>query len=167
MNQLAELRAWYESQPPRERMALLLGSAALLVMLLYSLALRPFFSSKAKLESHVVQQQTTLAAMRPLAMQLQSLRGQQPASLPPGQSLLALIDKSAGDAGLSSALKQVQASGESTVKVQMQGVGFDNLIRWLGNLHQQYGINVTDLTAQRATGPGTVDASLTLASSTP
>ncbi len=167
MSQLAELRAWYESQPPRERLALLLGGAALLAMLLYSLALRPFFSSKAKLESHVVQQQTTLATMRPLAMQLQSLRGQQPASLPPGQSLLALIDKSAGDAGLSSSLKQVQASGESAVKVQMQGVGFDNLIRWLGNLHQQYGINVTDLTAQRATGPGTVDANLTLASSAP
>lgn len=165
MNRLQELLAWLESQPPRERLALIAGAIAVVLLLLYTAALRPFMNSKAALETRVAQQQTLLAWMHPVATQLQSLRAQQPASLPAGQSLLALVDRSASDAGFGTALKQVQAAPDGSIKVQLQAVGFDNLVRWLGSLHQQYGINVNEMTAQRATGPGSVDATLTLAAS--
>jgi general secretion pathway protein M len=167
MNRVTELRTWLESLPPRERLALLVGGAALALLLLYSALLHPFLTSKASLEAHVSQQQTLLAWMRPVAMQLQSLRAQQPASVPAGQSLLALVDKSAGDAGFGPALKQVQANPDGSIKVQLQAVGFDSLVRWLGALHQQYGISVGELTAQRGTGPGSVDATLTLTAPNP
>jgi len=163
VNRLKELLAWLESQPPRERLALTVGAIALALLLLYTAVLRPFVNSKAALEAHIAQQQTLLAWMRPVAAQLQSLRAQQPASLPTGQSLLALVDKSAGDAGFGTSLKQVQAAPDGSIKVQLQAVGFDNLVRWLGNLHQQYGINVNEMTAQRGAGPGSVDATLILA----
>ena len=163
MNRLTELHAWLESQPPRERLALIAGAMALALLLLYVAALRPFMNGKTALEAHVTQQQTLLAWMRPVAAQLQSLRGQQPASLPAGQSLLALVDKSASDAGFGTSLKQVQAAPDGSIKVQLQAIGFDNLVRWLGGLHQQYGISVNEMTAQRGTGPGSVDATLVLA----
>jgi general secretion pathway protein M len=100
--------------------------------------------------------------MRPAAVQIQSLRGQQPSSLPAGQSLLAVVDKSAGDAGFGAALKQIQTGNDGSVRVQMQGAGFDNLVRWLGSLQQHYGISVRELTAQRSSSPGNVDAGITL-----
>ena len=165
MNRLQELLTWLKSQPPRERMALTAGAIALALLLVYTVALRPLVNSKTSLEAHVAQQQTLLAWMRPVAAQLQSLRAQQPASLPAGQSLLALVDKSASDAGFGTSLKQVQAAPDGSIKVQLQAVGFDNLVRWLGSLRQQYGINVNEITAQRGAGPGSVDATLTLAAS--
>ncbi len=164
MSRITELRAWYQSLQQRERQMLLGGAIALVVMLIYAGLLHPFFSSKQALQQDIVDRQELLTWMRPAAIQIQSLRGQQPSGLPTGQSLLAVVDKSAGDAGFGAALKQVQTGNDGSVRVQMQGAGFDNLVRWLGSLQQRYGITVREFTAQRSTSPGNVDAGITLVS---
>ena len=56
----------------------------------------------------------------------------------------------------------MQTGNDGSVRVQMQGAGFDSLVRWLGSLQQRYGITVRELTAQRSTAPGNVDAGITL-----
>ena len=162
MSRIAELRTWYQSLQQREQRVLLAGAVALGVMLVYAGILHPYFSSKAALQQDIIDRQELLAWMRPAAVQIQSLRGQQPSGMPAGQSLLAVVDKSAGDAGFGAALKQVQTNNDGSVRVQMQGAGFDSLVRWLGSLQQRYGITVRELTAQRSTAPGNVDAGITL-----
>lgn len=164
MSRIAELRTWYQSLQQRERQVLLAGAVALVVMLVYAGLLHPFFSSKQTLQEDIADRQELLTWMRPAAIQIQSLRGHQPTGLPAGQSLLAVVDKSAGDAGFGAALKQVQTDNDGSVRVQMQGAGFDSLVRWLGSLQQRYGITVREFTAQRSTTPGNVDASITLVS---
>ncbi len=164
MSRIAELRAWYQSLQQREQRMLLAGAAVLTVMLVYAGLLHPYIASKHALEQDVVDKQELLTWMRPAAVQIQSLRGQQPSGLPAGQSLLAVVDKSASDAGFGPALKQVQTGNDGSVRVQMQGAGFDSLMRWLGSLQQRYGITVRELTAQRSTAPGNVDAGITLVS---
>jgi len=159
---MTELRTWYQSLQQREQNILLTGAVALGVLLVYAALLHPYISSKRALQEDVVERQQLLTWMRPAAVQIQSLRGQQPSSLPAGQSLLAVVDKSAGDAGFGAALKQIQTGNDGSVRVQMQGAGFDNLVRWLGSLQQRYGISVRELTAQRSTSPGNVDAGITL-----
>ena len=165
MNRLDELRSWYQALPERDRRILLLGGIALGVILVYLVILHPFFSGKQALQTHIQEQQGLVAWMRPAAAQIQSLRGQQSGGLPAGQSLLAVVDASAGQAGFGAALKQVQTGNDGSVRVQMQGVAFDNLVRWLGDLQQRYGVTARELTAQRGSGPGVVDASLTLVAS--
>jgi len=162
MSRIDELRAWYLSLQERERRVLLAGAAALTVMLLYAALLHPYFSSRQRLQQDIADQRDLIAWMRPAAAQIQSLRGQQPSGMPAGQSLLAVVDKSASDAGFGAALKQIQTGNDGSVRVQMQGVGFDSLVRWLGSLQQRYGITVRDMTAQRSTSPGDVDAGFTL-----
>lgn len=162
MNRIDELRAWYLSLQQRERRVLLAGAAALVAMLLYAAVLHPYFSGRRRLEQDIVDQRYLIAWMRPAAAQIQSLRGQQPSGMPAGQSLLAVVDKSASDAGFGAALKQIQTGNDGSVQVQMQGVAFDGLVRWLGGLQLRYGISVREMTAQRATTPGNVDAGLTL-----
>lgn len=162
MSRAEELKVWYASLHKREQRVLAAGVVFLAVMLVYSLLLHPYFSSVRALKADVERQQTKLVTMRQLAAQLQSLRGRQPAGLPSEQSLLAVVDKSANDAGLGAALKQVQTNSDGTLHLQLQAVAFDGLMRWLGDLQRQYGISVQQLIAQRGTAPGSVDASLTL-----
>ena len=162
MNRITELRAWYQSLQQREQQVLLAGAVALGVMIIYAGLLHPYLASRRALQDDVAERQVLLAWMRPAAAQIQSLRGQQPSGLPAGQSLLAVVDKSAGNAGFGAALKQVQTGNDGSVRVQMQGAGFDSLVRWLGSLQQSYGITVREFTAQRSTSPGNVDAGITL-----
>lgn len=162
MSRIDELRTWYLSLQERERRVLMAGAVALAVMLLYAAILHPYFSSRQRLEQDIASQRDLITWMRPAAAQIQALRGQQPSGMPAGQSLLAVVDKSAGDAGFAAALKQIQTGNDGSVRLQMQGVGFDSLVRWLGTLQQRYGITVREMTAQRSTAPGNVDAALTL-----
>ena len=162
MNRIDELRAWYQSLQQREQRMLQAGAAALVAMLLYAAVLHPYISGKQRLQQHIGNQRDLIAWMRPAAAQIQSLRGQQPSGMPAGQSLLAVVDKSASDAGFGAALKQIQTGNDGSVRLQMQGVAFDGMVRWLGSLQQRYGITVREMTAQRSASPGNVDAGLTL-----
>ncbi|HEY3645863.1 MAG TPA: type II secretion system protein M [Gammaproteobacteria bacterium] len=164
MKQYDELKTWYQSLEQREQRILAAGAVFVVVMVLYLLLLAPYFNSRHRLEASIQQRQTEVAWMGPAAAQLQALRGQQPSGVPANQSLLAVVTRSASDAGFSQVMKQAQTDNDGSVRVQMQGVSFDNLIRWLGSLRHQYGISVRDLSAQKTAAAGNVDTTLTLVS---
>lgn len=167
MNRIDDLHAWFHSLPERDRRILVVGGAVLGGILMYLLVLHPFYSGKQALRTHTQEQRELVAWMRPAAAQIQALRGQQPGALPAGQSLLAVVDTSAGQANFGAALKQIQTGNDGSVRVQLQGVSFDTLVRWLGDLQQRYGITARTLTAQRGSTPGSVDANLTLVAPEP
>lgn len=164
MKQYDELKTWYLSLEQREQRILAAGAVFVVAMVFYLALLAPYFNSRHRLESGILQRQGEIAWMGPAAAQLQALRGQQPSGIPSNESLLAVVTRSASDAGFSQVMKQAQTGTDGSVRVQMQGVGFDNLIRWLGTLHRQYGISVRDLTAQKTAAAGNVDTTLTLVS---
>ena len=164
MKQYDELKTWFLSLQQREQRILAAGAAFVVAMMLYLLLLAPYFSSRHRLEADIEQRQSEIAWMGPAAAQLQALRGQQPSGIPANQSLLAVVSRSAADAGFGQVLKQAQTGNDGSVRVQMQGVGFDNLIRWLGTLRRQYGISVRDMTAQKTAAAGNIDTTLTLVS---
>jgi general secretion pathway protein M len=162
MKQLDEFKAWYRSLQEREQRILAVGAVFVVAMILYLALLAPYFASRKRLEADIQDRQTALAWMGPAAAQLQALRGQQPSGLPPNQSLLAVVSRSATDAGFGNVMKQAQTGTDGSIRVQMQGVGFDDLVRWLGTLRRQYGISVREMNAQHASAVGSVDATLTL-----
>ena len=164
MKQYDELKAWYLSLEHREQRILAAGAVFVVAMVLYLLLLAPYFNSRHRLEAEIAQRQIEITWMGPAAAQLQALRGQQPSGIPSNQSLLAVVSRSAADAGFGQVMKQAQTGNDGSVRVQMQGVAFDGLIRWLGTLRRQYGISVRDLTAQKTAAAGSVDTTLTLVS---
>jgi general secretion pathway protein M len=165
MKWMVELRAWYLSLERRDQRMLAVGMVCLLAIFFYTALLNPYLSSERALAADVEKQQALLTWMHPAASQIQALRGQQPAALPAGQSLLAVLNQSAGAAGFGNTLKQVQTNSDGSVNVQMQAAGFDTLIRWLGSVQQQYGVSIREFNMQRSAAPGTVDATLTLQAS--
>jgi type II secretory pathway component PulM len=164
VKQYDELKTWYLSLDQREQRILAAGAVFVVAMVFYLLLLAPYFNSRHRLEAGIQQRQTEIAWMGPAAAQLQALRGQQPSGIPSNQSLLAVVTRSASDAGFSQVMKQAQTGNDGSVRVQMQGVSFDNLIRWVGTLRRQYGISVRDMTAQKTAAAGNIDTTFTLVS---
>lgn len=164
MSRVDELKTWYLSLQQREQRILAVGAVFVAITIIYLGLLNPYFNSRRRLEADIADKQSQVAWMGPAAIQLQSLRGQQPSGIPAGQSLLAVVSRAAGDAGFGAAMKQAQTDSDGSVRVQLQGVAFDNVIRWLGTLRRQYGISVKQMMAQKNAAPGNVDATLTLSS---
>ena len=162
MSRATELKAWYLSLQDREQRILAVGVVFVLATIIYLGLVNPYLNSRKRLQADIADRQEQVAWMQPAALQLQALRGQQPSGIPPGQSLLAVVSRAAGDAGFSASMKQAQTDDDGSVRLQLQAVAFDDLIRWLGTLRRQYGITVKQLMAQKATPAGSVDATLTL-----
>lgn len=161
MKQYDELRRWFMSLEQRERRILTGGAVILLAVVVYGAILTPFAHSKAALATQVSEQRALLAWMRPAAAQIQALGGSQPAALPAG-SLLATINREASAAGLGNALRQVQQQNDGSIRVQLEAASFDTMLHWLGDLHQHFGINVSDMSVQRGSSAGMVNANLSL-----
>ena len=79
-----------------------------------------------------------------------------------GKSLLALADASARAAGLSGALKRVEPTGGNSVRVSFEVASFDMLVDWLSQLARDYGVRVSDFSADKVEGLGLVNARVTL-----
>lgn len=80
------------------------------------------------------------------------------------QALFSFVDQSAREAGLASALRQVEPTGDQRVRVTLQKAGFDQLMNWLVTLKTRHGIDASAMTVRRGEEPGLVDAQLILES---
>jgi type II secretory pathway component PulM len=79
-----------------------------------------------------------------------------------GQSLLVIVDRSAHEAGLASALAGSEPSGPTGLSIRLQKAPFNSLVGWLGRLSQQNGIRVDSASIENAGSPGLVNAAIVL-----
>jgi general secretion pathway protein M len=159
------MKAWLESLAARERVMVIVGAIALLLLLFYSLLWSPLRSGYLALQEGVGGQRETAVWMEQSAQtlaQLKRSRGPAASGLG-GQSLLALADRTARSDKLGNALKKVEPEGRDSVKVWLEGASFDVLVGWLGTLNEKYGINVDSVTLERVSETaGRVNARITL-----
>ena len=78
-----------------------------------------------------------------------------------GEAPVVVVDRVGREAGLGSALKGTQPSGNG-VRVQLEAAPFDTLVTWLATLDQRYGLAIDSITVDRAARPGIVNANITL-----
>ena len=79
-----------------------------------------------------------------------------------GQSLLVIVDRSAHESGLASALAGSEPSGPTGLSIRLQKASFDSLVGWLGRLSQQNGVRVDSASIENAGSPGMVNAAIVL-----
>lgn len=161
---IEQLMQYWRELEQRERQMLLLGGITIGLTLVYLLAIEPLQQYHAALETSVERKRERVAWMQAAAQELAKLQPASSASrnIDTG-SLLTLVDSSARSSLLANSLKRVQQDGDAAVRVRFEAAGFDDLLLWIGNLEQQYGVRVDDITLERADAPGRVDASITLA----
>jgi len=149
---------------PRERRALILGFAALAVFLAYFLAWQPFTSHVSGMKKRVMEQRAALQWMRSASKEVSRLQGSSrpKTTVTPGQSLLAIVDKTAKSARLGPAMTRVEPDGSSAVKVWLEKAAFDDVVLWLGGLLRDYSVAVSAITLERQDAPGVVNVRVTL-----
>ena len=159
------MKQWLARLDPRERHLVLGGGALALALLIYLLGWLPFSREVTRLREVVKEQRALAAWMEQAAREAQRLRGLQggAAARRGSRSLLSLTDQTARQAGLGGAIKRVEPEGQDKVRIRLEGVAFDDLIRWLEKLPLDHGVRIQDIAIDRRDTPGEVDARLTLA----
>ena len=72
-----------------------------------------------------------------------------------------MVDQSARSGGLGPAIKRIEPDGSKGVKIWLEGVAFDPMILWLGQLTKTYQVETSIITIEPQ-GEGRVNARLTL-----
>lgn len=78
-----------------------------------------------------------------------------------GRALMALVTRSAGEAGLS--LQRFEPSGEDAIRVWLENAPFAEVAAWLERLNGDHGVVIDQAAMDRASEPGRVSVRLTLA----
>jgi general secretion pathway protein M len=157
---LERLRSLWAGLAERERRVLGAGGIALGLILVYLLFWEPLAGART-------QRELQLQAARAVAVQLEDLAGVagragRPAIQGKDQSLLAIVDQSRQASALTKPPSRLQPEGDNTVRIWLEDVPFDALVRWLGDLQTRYGVRVDNADIERESGPGLVNARLTL-----
>ena len=143
---------------PRERRVLLIGALALVAILIFGL-LVPLDRSVAHAEQRLAKKRSDLSWMQNVAPQIALLP---PAAAANGESLLVIVDRSARESGLASALSGSDPGGPGSLSVRLEKAPFDALVGWLARLAQQNGVTVDSAVIEKAGLPGLVNANIVL-----
>ena len=158
------MRAWWDKLEARERSMVAFGGLTVVLMLGWALVWHPLALKRAELTRTIDAQRRDLAYVRVAGAEVDRLRaaGMRARGDRQGRSLLALADATARAGGLESALRRVEPLGATSVRVSFEFANFDALVAWIEWLTRDYGIEATDVSADRADGVGLVNARVTL-----
>lgn len=152
------LNAWFSARNRREQLVLMAGAGAVALMLLLTLVLN-LHHRVAAADARLAGKRQDLAWLQTVAPQVAALR---PAPAPNHESLVVLVDRVARETGVAQSLSGSQTSGDGGLRVRIEKTPFDSLVALLGQLSQQYGVNITSANIDAAGAPGTVNATLVL-----
>lgn len=158
------MKAWWLTKTQREQMALVSGAAALLLLLIYLLVWQPFVDSVEQKRLKVKNQQVTLNWMEQNLVEIQQIRSQRGAagSSRTNEALLTLVDRTAKQSQLRQQIQRIKPKGDDRVQLWVEQAAFDTLVKWLGQLSRQHGVQIESLNVDRQELPGTVNARLVL-----
>jgi general secretion pathway protein M len=160
---LTSVRQQLNALKPRERVIIVAGSILVVVVALYFFALAPFYRAVNVRAEHVQQKEADLAWLKSVGGEVLTLSANQAVVPVAGsESLVVLVDRTARECGLGSALTGQTPNGETGIRVRLESADFDKLIVCVASLQQRHAVSIESATIDRAGKPGLVNASLVL-----
>jgi len=155
------MMAYWAQLKPRERMLLIGGGVFIILLMLYSLLWDPLVKKADQLNNSIPAQMELVAWMEQAALEVQELKAnkQEKPQIKGGQSMLAVIDRTAKQRRLS--MKRVEPDGSTRVRVWLERASFDDLLLWIGSVQREYGIRIDSVVVDKEDEPGLVNARLT------
>ena len=151
------MKAWFLNLQYRERLILVAGGAAALLIVAWIFVLSPLRSGSADLRESVAQKERLLIDLgRVEVLRLDSASPAQASE----QSLVVLVDSTAQSYGL--ALPRTRPDGPDGINVSFTGVSFDAMLEWLITLETTYGVSVESATFSSARERGLVNGQIFL-----
>jgi general secretion pathway protein M len=147
-----------DSLSERDRRTLKIGGVVAALLLVYVII--QLDSSVSSAHKRILKKQADLTWMRANGPELAQTVGTRGTT--GGESLLVIVDRSARESGLASALAGSDPAGPGGLSIRLQKAPFDTLVPWLYRLSQQNGIRVDTASIESAGSPGLVNASIVL-----
>jgi general secretion pathway protein M len=161
--QLAPLRARFDALQPREQILVAGAGLAVLLALIYLALWQPFALAREHRADDLRSARelaTRIEQIGAAAQQSRSARGAPVVG--PEVSLLAAVDQASKDGILGKPLSRINPDGEKQVRVWVDDVSFDALLRWMDDLQSRYGVRIDAVAIERRPAAGMVSARLTL-----
>lgn len=160
---LAQFQEWFRSLAPRERLLVGVGGVVVAITILYLGIWEPLSKAHSKREQDLAASQALAQRLEVIAAAVQKAQANGGgAAINTGASLLSTVDQVSKNGTLGKPLTRIQPEGDHEVKVWIDGVSFDALVRWISELEGRYGIGIQTADLDRDTLPGQVNARLSL-----
>jgi len=159
-----QLRQWFDGLAPRERLAVVAGSVAIIFALFYYALWQPLNTGVADARVRVnieAEQARWMLGVRDEAQLLQSSDTQRSVE-GRNDSLLSIVDATSRENGLGPAVRRIQPDNNDQATVTMEKANFNQVLFWLRSLQRDYGVAASQMTITRDEDDGTVQARLTL-----
>ncbi|MCG7894432.1 MAG: type II secretion system protein M [Candidatus Thiodiazotropha taylori] len=157
------MKQWWLSKTSQEHLAMIVGGTAVLLLLIYLIVWRPFQQSLEQKALLVKSQESTLQWMKDNADLVKNMRSNQPGKgAASNEALLTLVDRTAKRVQLRQQIKRIKPQGDDSVQLWVEQASFDTLIRWLGQMTQEYALNIESLNIDRQDAPGLINARVVL-----
>ncbi len=160
---LTQFQEWFRSLAPRERLLVSIGSVVVAITILYLGIWEPLSKAHSKREIDLAAAQALAQRLEVIAATVQ--KAQVNAGDPvvsTGASLLSTVDQVSKTGTLGKPLTRIQPEGDHEVKVWIDEVSFEALVRWISELEGRYGISIQTADLDRGTLPGQVNVRLSL-----
>ena len=158
------MKDWYENLEVREQVFVLVGAVFVVIALLFYGLWQPLDKRHTQVATNVENFEQALAALQPLRELVASGNPNRPTDTPISpQAPIIVVSQTLQRRGLEQYNRR-SAPTPNGVQVRFENVAFDELVLWLGELGNNYGLIVQQGTMQLApqAGPGRINATLTL-----
>ncbi|HYW03041.1 MAG TPA: type II secretion system protein M [Gammaproteobacteria bacterium] len=156
------MRAWWEQLARREQLFLFWGAVVVLLLFGYLALWQPLQGALKDARSRRETLQGNLHDMQRIASEVRVLRARvRRQKQGAGGNLLSEANNTATGLGLGGALTRVQPQGDKRLQVWFKQAAFNDLLKWMQKMQGQ-GVSVSEVSIDRKSQPGLVDARFTL-----
>lgn len=157
------MKAWFLLLEDREQKFVIAAAIFVVLAVLYAGLWMPLDRSHKRVTAGVELWQQSYDQLRPLKGRIGSNSGPRISQQNLNQPLVVVVDSSLRVRKLNESLQRSQPTGDD-IRVEFENVSFDDLVLWLGDIQNQYALQVKSgsFTAGSSKEPGRVNAQLTL-----
>ncbi|GAO34651.1 general secretion pathway protein M [Sulfuricella sp. T08] len=153
---------WMQASP-MERWLIGGGFGLLLVVVLVFYVWQPLVHDRQKLRANLPQLRVSAEQMRLNAAEVVRLKTLPSSASMANGGIRGAVENSAAAFKLRDSLSQVSVEGDGRISITMATVPFDNWVRWLGHLQEQYRIRLESCRVEALPQPGMVRIKAVLA----
>ena len=156
---------WFAGLESREQAFVAGGAVFVVIALVYAFLWMPLDKNHQQLTASVDNWQRSLAELGPLRSLAGTAQTSRPsAAINSSQAPIIIVDQTLRSRGLDQYRRRSQPTTSNGVRVEFESVAFDELVLWLGDLSDEFGMHVQagSVSVVPQSGPGRVNASLTL-----
>lgn len=157
------MRDWFESLQPREKLFVVTAGVVVLLAVFWLGIWAPLDRGQERAAQSVDGWQAAVTELRSLQGDLRAGASNRSAPAGLNQSLVVIVDETLRSRNLYNSLQRSTPNQDDGIQLVFEDAAFDELVLWLGDVSEQYGLRVQSAGFNHADeAAGRVNATVTL-----